>query len=255
MKKTPIIYLMTCSTIASAQTSDSISQVPQNSDSGSFWWMVLVALIAWLSFRIYSRVKKRRAAEAQARWLSDLQKAHDTKDYPAVLALMKGKELSNERLCIVLGNALLMTGDADTGRKVLRKAFTYSDSNKNEVRKLFGFAELNAGNYKQAISILQEIEKDYIANELKFDDGYDIIENLGVAFMKLEKHDLAIEALKAAPLGKKNITDGLNRIFILLAECYEQKGDKKNAAKFYTKSLAYKYDDKVQACLEDLQHA
>ena len=92
----------------------------------------------------------------------------------------------------------------------------------NETKVIFGFAELNAGHHKEAVSLLQEIEKDYLAFQFKYDEGYDIVENLGIAFMELEKYDLAIEAFKGAPLGKRNIFDGLNKIFILLITLSKQ---------------------------------
>lgn len=217
----------------------------------TFWLWVIGAFGTYFGYRIYSGAKKRSRRIAREKWLLHLQRAHDTKNWHEVIKLMGTNEPNEEKLCIVLGNALLMTGDVDRGRKILNKAFTYGY--KNNVHRLFGFAELNAGNYKEAIAHLQSIEKDHIANELKYDDGYDIIENLGVAFMKLGKYDLAIEALKGAPLGKRNITDGLNRIFILLAECYEKIGDKKNAIKFYTKSVAYKYNVGLQKSIDELQ--
>ena len=123
----------------------------------------------------------------------------------------------------------------------------------NETKVIFGFAELNAGHHKEAVSLLQEIEKDYSPFQFKYDEGYDIVENLGIAFMELEKYDLAIEAFKGAPLGKRNIFDGLNKIFILLGQCYEKKGNTKNAMKFYTNSVAYRYNQDFQNKIEKLQ--
>ncbi|MBX2963730.1 MAG: tetratricopeptide repeat protein [Cyclobacteriaceae bacterium] len=217
----------------------------------NFWTVAIGLLVLYIIYRTYKKNKLKKEKELNDKLLADLQKAHDTKDYKEVIRLIDNKELTNARLCYVYGNALLMTGQTEKGRSIFKKAFSFGD--KNETRKIFGFAELNAGHHKEAISLLQEIEKDYLAFQFKYDDGYDIVENLGIAFMELEKYDLAIEAFKGAPLGKKNITDGLNKIFILLGQCYEKKGDTKNAMKFYTKSVAYKYNDDLQSKIENLQ--
>jgi len=217
----------------------------------NFWTVAIGLVVLYIIYRTYKKNKAKKEKELNDKWLADLQKAHDTKDFKEIIRLVDNKELTSDKICFVYGNALLMAGQTEKGRSIFRKAFSFGD--KNETRKIFGFSELNAGNHKEAVSPLQEIEKDYLAIQFKYDDGYDIIENLGLAFMELEKYDLAIEAFKSAPLGKKNIVDGLNKIFILMGQCYEKKGDAKNAVKFYTKSVAYKYNDDLQNKIEKLQ--
>ncbi|MFN0050247.1 MAG: tetratricopeptide repeat protein [Cytophagales bacterium] len=216
----------------------------------NFWTITVALLVLYIIYRTYKKNKQKKEKTLNDKWLGALQIAHDAKDYKEVITLVGNKELTSDKLCYVYGNALLMTGETGKGRSIFKKAFSFGD--KNATRKIFGFSELNAGNYKEAISLLQEIEKDYLAIQFKYDDGYDIIENLGIAFMELEKYDLAIEAFKGAPIGKKNIVDGLNKIFILLGQCYEKKGDSKNAIKFYTKSIAYRYNEDLQNKIDEI---
>ncbi len=219
----------------------------------NIFYGILLLLMAYIIYSQVKKSKKRKAEKEKTAWLAALQKAHNTDQFSDIIKLMDGKEADTKELCYVLGNALLSTGATEQGRTIFRKAIFFGD--KNETRKVFGFSELNNGNYKEAVSLLQEIEKDYLAIEFKYDTGYDIIENLGIAFSKLGKYDLAIEALKGAPLGKKNIVPGLNSIFILLAECYEKNDDKKNAIKFLNKSLTFKYSESLQAKVNQLTGA
>lgn len=212
---------------------------------------IVAVIIVWVVWTQIKKARKGRLDREKKEWLSDVQKAHDSKEYNRIINLMEGKTIDSAELCWVFGNALLQTGKTESGRSVFRKAFTYGD--KNLTRKMFGYSELNAGHFLESIAMLQEIESDWLANEFKYDGGYDIVENLGIAFKNLGKYDLAVEALKKAPLGKRTITDGLNKIFILSAECYELSGDKKNALKFYTKSTAYKYSVEIEDRIKQLE--
>lgn len=212
--------------------------------------IILALIFGWITWSFVKSYKAKAAQKARQELLSRLQAAHDSKDYAEVIRLTEGIDLDQANLCWVVGNALIQTGAIEKGRSVFRKAFFYGD--KNSTRKMFGYSELNAGNFNEAVSLLQEIEGDWLANEIKYDDGYDIIENTGRAFIGLGRYDLAIESLKKAPLQKKNITPGLYRIFVLLAETYEQTSDPKNALKFYRKAAAYRYSDELQKKISQL---
>src|SRR5256885_12193221 len=106
------------------------------------WIIIIMALT--VCYIIYMANKSEKEKEANKNWLVSLQNAHDTKNYEGVIKLMDVEDTSSEKLCYVLGNALLMTGEVEKGRRVFNKAFSFG--NKNETRKIFGFAELNAGN-------------------------------------------------------------------------------------------------------------
>ncbi len=218
-----------------------------------FFWTFIPAIIAVIDAIIFWTIDKDKfdkkynqgkLNKQKDSLMDDLQHAHDSRNFAEVIHLMENRELTEANLCYVYANALMSSGQTEKGKSVFKKAFYLGD--KNMTRKVYGLSLYNNGHYEDAIEILQEIEKEWLADEFKFDDGYDIVETLASAFIELNKHKLAIETLKGAPLGKKNITDGLNKIFILLAECYEHEGDVKNAIKFYNKSLAYKYDGDIE---------
>lgn len=207
--------------------------------------IILISIALYAAYKIVNSI----SAKKERKWVEDVIQNHNAKNYQKVVQLFEGKEPTDFVLTIALANSLMVLGKHNESRKIFEKNIFGSKLNR---LKHWGIAEFNAGNNKEAIAILQSIDKESITDSFKYDEGYDIVEALGSCFMNLKKYTLAIEAFKTAPLAKKNVVAGLNSIFIKLAECYTAVDDKKNAIKFYTKSLTYKFDSEIEKKVTEL---
>jgi tetratricopeptide (TPR) repeat protein len=76
---------------------------------------------------------------------------------------------------------------------------------------------------------------------------------LGISFMRIGKYELALEAFKKAPTGKRTPDSGLLEIIKYMGECYEALGNHKMAIKHYNKVLAQSYDNEISQRIDKLE--
>lgn len=96
---------------------------------------------------------------------------------------------------------------------------------------------ISVNDYDSAVFYLQTI-KDSSPNFLR------ALNTIAGCFIELKKSDLAIEALKKAPLLKRNLDDDLKLTHYLLGSIYNESGDKQQALKHlnkvYAQDITYK---------------
>ena len=96
---------------------------------------------------------------------------------------------------------------------------------------LLAHALYKTGEFEKAIPIAQSVPETS-SWRLKS------ISLVGACFADLGKHELAIEALKTAPLQKRTLDDDLKEIHYNLAESYLALGNKKKAEQHYSRVLS-----------------
>lgn len=55
-------------------------------------------LVLYIVYRTYKKIKLKKEKELNDKWLAELQKTHDTKDYKEVIRLVDSKWLNQSRL-------------------------------------------------------------------------------------------------------------------------------------------------------------
>lgn len=201
--------------------------------------------IIWIIIKSSRKRKKNRQQQHR-----DLM--YKTGNYAEYIRLMEGIPFRHQADCQALAHANFEVGNVEQGRILFRKAFTMSGADHYSIRQNFGKCEYNKGNYVEAIKMFQEIDPEDVAIDAKYQQ-YEVPLLLGISFMKIGKHELAIEAFKKAPVGKRNADSGITEIVGYMGECYEALGNTKMAIKHYNKVLAQSYDDELSKKIDTLE--
>lgn len=153
---------------------------------------------------------------------------------------------------------LLNQGDYEGALPILKEACDVAPSDDRHF--LVAGALNNVGRFEEALPHLQELHRKdptnddvtlLLANAYyrtgKFDEAVQLAQSIpdssswyvkavsmvGCCFAEQKKYDLAIEALKNAPLQKRKLDDDLKEIHYNLAEAYLETGNKKKAEQHF----------------------
>ena len=171
----------------------------------------------------------------------DLERLHNAEDYEGIIVRF-GDEKDFDKLHTSqlpgvyggLGNAHYKMGNMDKAIAYFERAYAqepYKMAHKRNLMTMY----YEDKQYDKVIEWADKMDLQGLKQAKAWDDFYYVLFKLMGAYEKTEHYELAINALKIAPLKSQYINKDLQDVFWALGDLHEKKGDEKEALKWFQK--------------------
>lgn len=178
-------------------------------------------------------------SEKAKRKFKKAQKLFSNSQYKEAVTLLEEGHTFDEKnqpIQRLLGFSYHNAGEFEKALPLLEDALQKSPGD-SQIQLLLANAYHKIGQYEKALAIAQNIPEE-------FEQYIKAIQLIGACFFSQKQYDLAIEAFKRAPLGKRNLDDDLKEVHYNLATIYEAIGNTKSALKhlqkIYSQDIAFR---------------